>query len=248
MIPKIVHYCWLSGDKLPEAFQEYLDGWKKMLPDYEFIKWDFKRLDQEDYSFEKWSKEAYSVKRYAWASDPIRLYALHKYGGIYMDLDVELLKSFDAYLNRRYLFGQEFEGNIEAGIMGAEPGIPMFKLVIDNYYSDSHYINDDGSHNSLPLPSVINKVVSDEGQSFLMTDSLDVDTSNENVYYLLAPDFLSAKKGNTIMKSDRTITIHHFAASSAKRSYTIKKWIYNNLGKSFYNILIKLKAVFIRKK
>lgn len=44
MIPKIIHWCWLSGDPIPENLQRYMDSWKRLLPDYEFIHWDFKRF------------------------------------------------------------------------------------------------------------------------------------------------------------------------------------------------------------
>ena len=31
MIPKVIHYCWLSGDPIPEKLQRCLDSWKKFL-------------------------------------------------------------------------------------------------------------------------------------------------------------------------------------------------------------------------
>ena len=45
MIPKIIHYCWLSDDPIPKSLQKYMSSWKKFLPDYEFIHWDFNRFD-----------------------------------------------------------------------------------------------------------------------------------------------------------------------------------------------------------
>lgn len=46
MIPKIIHYCWLSSDPVPEDLQIYMKSWKEKLPDYEFIKWDFSKFDK----------------------------------------------------------------------------------------------------------------------------------------------------------------------------------------------------------
>ena len=37
MIPKIIHYCWLSNDPIPDDLKTCMDSWKKYLPDYEFI-------------------------------------------------------------------------------------------------------------------------------------------------------------------------------------------------------------------
>lgn len=51
-------------------------------------------------------KEAYKVKKYAFVSDFIRVYALYKYGGVYMDSDVELTASLDPFLNHSFFISQ----------------------------------------------------------------------------------------------------------------------------------------------
>ena len=87
MIPKIIHYCWLSNDPIPSNIQHYMDSWKKYLPDYEFIHWNFDKFDK---SSSRWVSEAFDNKKYAFAADYIRLYALYHYGGIYLDMDVDV--------------------------------------------------------------------------------------------------------------------------------------------------------------
>jgi mannosyltransferase OCH1-like enzyme len=79
MIPKIIHYCWLSNDPLPKDIQEYIDSWKEKLPEYQIMKWDFSIFDK---SSSKWVEQAFDEKKYAFASDFIRLYAVYNYGGI----------------------------------------------------------------------------------------------------------------------------------------------------------------------
>lgn len=81
MIPKIIHYCWLSDETIPEDLQKYVDGWRKKLPEYKFIKWDFSRFDIDS---SVWVKEAFELKKYAFACDYIRIYAVYNYGGIYI--------------------------------------------------------------------------------------------------------------------------------------------------------------------
>ena len=95
MIPKIIHYCWLSSDPIPLQFEEYIKSWKVHLPDYEFMLWNFDTFDIDE---SIWVKEAFENKKYAFAADYIRLFAVYNYGGIYLDKDVELLKSFDPFL------------------------------------------------------------------------------------------------------------------------------------------------------
>lgn len=47
MIPKIIHYCWLSNDPIPDDLKSCMDSWKKYLPDYEFMFWNFERFPKE---------------------------------------------------------------------------------------------------------------------------------------------------------------------------------------------------------
>ncbi|MFI3262672.1 MAG: hypothetical protein R3Y26_07165 [Rikenellaceae bacterium] len=68
MIPKIVHYCWLSGDPIPQTLKECMKSWKEKLPDYEFMLWDLKRFELEQ---SLWVKQAFEAKKYAFAADYI---------------------------------------------------------------------------------------------------------------------------------------------------------------------------------
>ena len=80
MIPKIFHLCWLSGDPYPKKIDYCIKSWKKHNPDYEIMLWDAKRFDV---NLTPWTKQAFKAKKYAFAADYIRLYAVLNYGGIY---------------------------------------------------------------------------------------------------------------------------------------------------------------------
>lgn len=244
MIPKIVHYCWLSNDQLPKQFQAHLDGWKRMLPDWTFMKWDFNTFDVNEYKCGVWVKEAFSVKRYAWASDPIRLNALYKYGGLYMDLDVEMRKPFSKELMESdYVLGYEYSGTIEAGVMASAPGLTWLRDCIA-YYDNRHFFNEDKTHNIWPLPNIICKQLSDNGIKQVDRKSLNAVLFNGKELYILPPIYLSAKKGFDVLATDETFTIHHFAASSAKLSYILKKKLIKFIGLELTNFIISVKTFF----
>ena len=95
MIPKIIHYCWLSSAPIPKSLQICMNTWKKVLPDYEYMLWNFDRFPKTK---SKWVSDAFDNKKYAFAADYIRLYALYNYGGIYLDSDVTVYKSFNELL------------------------------------------------------------------------------------------------------------------------------------------------------
>ena len=146
-IPKIIHYSWFSGEEYPEDIKACMDTWKTVLPDYEFVLWDAQKLAELNNIF---SNEAVSVRKWAFASDFVRLYAVYTYGGIWLDTDIEMYKSFDPYLDHRLFIGRE--GNedwncsnhstvslLTSHCFGAEPGHPYLKMCLD-FYNNRHFI------------------------------------------------------------------------------------------------------------
>ena len=150
MIPKIIHLCWLSGDPFPPEIQACLDSWKKYLPDYDIWLWDSKRFDLNS---TLWTKQAFEARKYAFAADYIRLFALYTYGGIYLDSDVLVYKSFNDLLDLPYFVGEDYVHCFEAAVLGAEPGMKWIKDVLDRY-DGLPFINEDGFYNMRGLPYV----------------------------------------------------------------------------------------------
>lgn len=158
MIPKIIHFCWLSGEEYPALVKKCLETWKRVMPDYEIICWDQQRFDIESVRF---VKEACSVKKWAFASDYIRFFALYYYGGIYLDSDVFVFKKFDRFLNCKVfssveycLSSDSFTCNIEAATLGAEKGHVYMKKCLD-YYKDRSFIKEDGSFDQTISPAIL---------------------------------------------------------------------------------------------
>ena len=105
MIPKIIHWCWLSGDPIPQKIQNCIDSWKKYLPDYEIKCWTTKEFNVNSV---KYVKSAFEQKKWAFCADYIRAYALYNEGGIYLDSDVQVLKSFDVFLHYNFFSSVEY--------------------------------------------------------------------------------------------------------------------------------------------
>ncbi|MDR1672801.1 MAG: hypothetical protein LBS09_04990 [Bacteroidales bacterium] len=78
-----------------------------------------------------WVKEAYENKKYAFATDYIRLYALHTEGGIYLDADVQVLKDFLSSLTHQSFMGYETSGDFEPAIIGAQAGVEWIGKCLD---------------------------------------------------------------------------------------------------------------------
>lgn len=96
---------WFSGDPYPESIRYMMSTWKKFLPDYEIWLWDMNRLKSEVNS--TFANEAVSVRKWAYAADVTRLFAVYKYGGIWLDTDVEVFSSLDPFLIMTYLLEEK---------------------------------------------------------------------------------------------------------------------------------------------
>lgn len=142
MIPKIIHYCWFSEDFTDEA-KRCIETWHKHMPEYKFVHWNADNFDVNSVSY---VKEAYENKKYAFAADYIRLYALYTQGGIYLDCDIEVFKPFDDLLENKAFAG--FEGCKIKPVMGAmmasEAGGVWVKEQLDEY-EGLHFVRQDGS-------------------------------------------------------------------------------------------------------
>lgn len=143
MIPKIIHYSWFSGEPFPNHIKALMDTWKEKLPDYQFVLWNMKKLQETNCEF---ALEAASVKKWAFAADFIRLYAIYNYGGIWLDTDVEVFKTFDPFLHDDVFIGREAnfhnrpkERWLTSHCFGAIPHHPFIKDCLD-YYTQRHFI------------------------------------------------------------------------------------------------------------
>ena len=239
MIPKIIHYCWLSGDPIPDDMQRWMESWKK-LDGYEFMLWNFDRFDINS---SIWVKQAFESKKYAFAADYIRAYALYNYGGIYMDMDVEVIKPFDDLLDNDYLIAEENPLGLEAGIMGSSKGSQLFKDVLD-WYDGRAFLDEKGQ---LPepapyMPGVIQNVWQQKYELSREWKEKGKDFDGKTVYiypwyYFTSRDY----PFRDIVVKPESYTIHHFAGSWLPKEKGIKYWLKRLLGKKITRLIISLK-------
>lgn len=186
-IPKVIHYCWLSDDPYPAKIKRCIDSWLKQLPDYEIKLWNTHNFDIESvpYVF-----EAYKAKKWAFAADYIRMYALYHEGGIYLDSDVEVVKNFDPFLCHNFFSSLEYHPSqiertgaeklidkdghriadeyvsgiqIQAAVMGAKPHCSFVKDVLDWYAENNFVFNHDKPGDTLLSPQIYARVAEKYG-------------------------------------------------------------------------------------
>jgi len=144
MIPKVIHYCWFGGKKLPGFLERCIESWELHCPEYKIIRWDETNYDVEKYDYIKY---AFHNKKFGFITDVARLDILYQHGGIYLDTDVKLLKTFDGLLYNKGFVGVEKWGNINTGGgVGVIPRHPMIREMLD-YRLEIPFIFKDGSLN-----------------------------------------------------------------------------------------------------
>lgn len=158
-IPKIIHYCWFGGNPKPQLVLNCIESWKKYCPDFEIREWNEQSFDINAVQY---VKEAYEAKKWAFVSDYVRLYALNKFGGVYLDTDVQLYKPIDIFLTDDMFWGFESRDFVMTAIFGSKPGHVMLGRYIAEY-NEKHFVKEDGSFDMLPNPYVITKRLAEKG-------------------------------------------------------------------------------------
>lgn len=144
LIPKKIHYCWFSGNPMPEYLQNCIATWREKCPDYEIIQWNETNYDVEKIPY---TKQAYERGKYGFVPDVARLDILYEHGGIYIDTDVTLLKNLDELLYQPAFTGVEKWGVINMGGMaGAVPGHPMIGEILEDK-KRCRFVENDGNMN-----------------------------------------------------------------------------------------------------
>ena len=236
MIPKIIHYCWFGRGEMPKLARKCLESWKKYCSDYEIMEW---YEDNFDIDSNEYIKEAYAKKKFAFVSDYVRLYALYKYGGIYMDTDVEVLNNFDSILHDQCVFGFEEANYIATSFMAAEPRNQTIKEFFDLYANES-FINENGTLNTQTNVGRLTSLLTDKG---LMRNNKMQRIDGAVIYpkeYFSPYDYINCVDERT----ENSYCIHWYYVSWMPKTERIKKL----LKKTAVRVLGKQTMVSLRSK
>ncbi len=130
MMPKRLIYCWFGNKEKPISVQNFINKWKEIMPDWEFLEINETNFDINSFAY---SKDAYKKEKWAYVSDVARIWALYNYGGVYLDTDIEVFKPFDELLNNKFFIGVEQPHYFGNATIGAEPKNNIVKEILDAY-------------------------------------------------------------------------------------------------------------------
>lgn len=187
MIPKKIHLCWFGGGKFPVEIKVCLESWAKILPDYEIRLWNARDARAIGCQY---IDEALDARKWAFAADAVRFYALWKEGGIYMDSDIMVLKRFDRYIPERgFATVHEHIGDqlqLQAAFLIGEKGNAFCREMFA-YYDARPFKKRDGSYDQTISPVVMMEVARKLG--WKEEDKLQLLDKNTIIYegYFVTP-------------------------------------------------------------
>lgn len=165
--PKIIHLCWFGGGEYPVEVKMCLESWEKILPDYKIRLWSNEDARAIGIPY---INEALDQRKWAFAADVVRFYAVYKEGGVYMDSDILLYSHFDDLLAD----GGEFitfhekcdpdheDFGLQAAMFMGRKGNRFCKEMLE-YYRDQHFMNPDGTMNLMISPMRMREVAMRHG-------------------------------------------------------------------------------------
>lgn len=136
MITRIIHQCWF-GRPPPDDIAHFMHTVRVQHTTWSYMLWDESNVDVLGQNV---SEEYGRLKNWASVSNLVRLVVLKKFGGIYLDTDVECLKSFEplricnafaALQDNEEINGNK--GRLCNAVMGAEPEHPWINWQIEHF-------------------------------------------------------------------------------------------------------------------
>lgn len=205
-IPPIIHYCWFGKKPLPLFYKSCIESWRKYCPEYEIIEWNESNCDITE---NQYAWQAYKNGKYGFVPDYFRLKIIYENGGIYLDTDVELIRSLDSLRKNKAFCGIQLPGEVALGLgFGASKGNPMIKKMLCTY-NQLKFQSEDGSLNETISPVYQTKDLLALGMQL----GNKLQRIGDMIIY--PTDVLSPKNlfTNITTISPNTYAIHHFDGS-----------------------------------
>lgn len=214
MIPKVIHYIWFGDKCLPSLAIDCIETWKKHAPDYEIKFWT-----ESDFRTDTRVQKLIQQKKWAFAADIARLIILRQHGGVYLDTDMELVKSIDACLDFGCFLGFESSKWVANGIMGAEKG---HWLVEKAYELTCNQIDSNSEFKTSPV--IITESIKTKFNPVIGLSN-DVMLYDKDVFYPFNPYDPDRVRQQLLYShiTQYTLGIHHYQKSWSYSSFELLK-------------------------
>ena len=241
MIPKIIHYCWFGGKPLSEDTKTCIDSWRRHCPGYEIREWNESNFDVRENTY---CREAYEAKKWAFVADYVRLWVVLHYGGMYMDTDVEVVRSMDSLLGHTVFMGFESDHAVSLGTFGAEKHNSVIRKFL-SAYDTRQFCRPDGSLDMTTNLRIITPIL--VHQYGLRLDGKEQNLGGGIVVYPAEVFIAKDYQTGWVLCDESTFAIHHYAASwvnsEEKQRNVVQRQYLRNYFKKLTPILSRFAAI-----
>jgi hypothetical protein len=220
VVPKRIITTWITDtgrdtytDRHREMFQHCLNSWLKLMPDYEIVVVTlgnlFKAAAPDD-----WVTACIRSGRFIGASQWARLQFLNRYGGIFLDADVEAVQRFDSLLHTGYTLGhlgngQQFANN---AIMATCAEHPFLAEQFDYLTTQTDPLKDGPDFGNASGPFMVSNLLRQKGW-----DGADKDTEVHGITVrrsaVFHPYNWNQSYDPALHLQPDTLAVHHWASS-----------------------------------
>lgn len=220
MIPKILHYCWFGGRPKTKLAQKCLESWRRHLQGWDLREWSEENFPMDDFPF---ASAAARERRWAVVSDIARYWCLEKFGGVYLDMDVELLAPIDDLILPGPFVASEVAPH-EKGVESVNPGgglaLPkrsIFAREMLNGFSRRSY------NSQVEMMGIIRELVD--------LSLLRAKECGEIVRVLPSAVFSPIQPDGRLLRCPETHGIHWYAMSGYPFTVRLARWLaWHHLG------------------
>ena len=203
MVPRIIHCFWAKGPKTKLA-EKCLASWRRFAPEWEIREWSLESLPKES-DLPAFCVEAIRARQWTMVSDWVRMWVLERFGGLYLDLDVELVRPIGALRDGEWVSG-EWTANGGAwmnpgGGSALEKDSPIAVAMLERYA----HLAFDLKREMMPW---INEGLRDSGLRMLPPE-------------VMSPIGVDGRMHRT----EKTVGIHWYAMSWASPKQKILQWM-----------------------
>lgn len=231
MIPKKIHYCWYGKGTYNEVLKKCIASWKEKLPDYEIKKWDESNTEFDKLPF---LKLLYKQKKWSFISDYMRLYAVYTEGGIYLDTDIEVIKTFDDLLQNNAFIGFQDESvniktPINAAVFGADKGHTFVLDCIKETEKKQRL-----QFNAMGGPPIVSKVLFSYGLNTYKLQEVNNVKVFPTEYFYPLPWKTDFKKANEYI-TENSYCVHWWQESWTSKKHDLKYYV-NSIHRKFQKL------------
>ncbi len=127
LIPKVIHRIWFGPTPMPADFERFGQTWREHHPGWEMRLWGEENLPELERPGAL-ARARHSAER----ANILRYEILARFGGVYVDTDMECLRSIEPLLGGVEAFaGYQRPGQVCNAILGAVPHHPALERAVE---------------------------------------------------------------------------------------------------------------------